>query len=71
MGEQPLLVAFIVVILGGMGSIPGAAIGGLILGFSQSILSTFYGASVSAFASFGVVIALLIVRPWGLLGKPE
>jgi branched-chain amino acid transport system permease protein len=71
MGERPLLVAFIVVILGGMGSIPGAALGGLILGFSESILSTFYGASVSAFVSFGVVIALLIVRPWGLLGKPE
>ena len=71
MGERPLLVAFIVVILGGMGSIPGAALGGLVLGFSESFLSTFYGASVSAFVSFGVVVALLIVRPWGLLGKPE
>jgi branched-chain amino acid transport system permease protein len=71
MGERPLLVAFIVVILGGMGSIPGAALGGLVLGFSESFLSTFYGASVSAFVSFGVVVALLVVRPWGLLGKPE
>jgi branched-chain amino acid transport system permease protein len=71
MGERPLLVAFIVVILGGMGSIPGAALGGIVLGFSESFLSTFYGASVSAFVSFGVVVALLIVRPWGLLGKPE
>jgi len=71
MGDRPLLVAFIVVILGGMGSIPGAALGGIILGFTESFLSTFYGASISAFASFGVVIALLIVRPWGLLGQPE
>jgi branched-chain amino acid transport system permease protein len=71
MGERPLLVAFVVVILGGMGSIPGAALGGVILGFSESILSTFYGAAVSSFVSFGVVIALLIFRPWGLLGKPE
>ncbi|WP_459615649.1 branched-chain amino acid ABC transporter permease [Bordetella sp. 2513F-2] len=71
MGERPLMVAFIVVILGGMGSVPGAALGGLLLGFAESFLSTFYGASVSTFVSFGVVIALLIFRPWGLLGKPE
>jgi branched-chain amino acid transport system permease protein len=71
MGERPLIVAFVVVILGGMGSIPGAALGGVLLGFSESILSTFYGASVSAFASFGIVILLLIFRPWGLLGTKE
>ncbi|WP_233234986.1 branched-chain amino acid ABC transporter permease [Bordetella sp. LUAb4] len=71
MGERPLMVAFIVVILGGMGSVPGAALGGLLLGFAESFLSTFYGASISSFVSFGVVIALLVLRPWGLLGKPE
>lgn len=71
MGERPLMVAFIVVILGGMGSIVGAALGGVILGFSESILSTFYGSAVSSFVSFGVVITLLVFRPWGLLGKPE
>jgi branched-chain amino acid transport system permease protein len=71
MGDRPLLVAFVVVILGGMGSIPGAALGGVILGFAESFLGTFYGASVAAFASFGVVILLLIFRPWGLLGTPE
>ncbi len=71
MGDRPLLVAFIVVILGGMGSIPGAALGGVLLGFAESFLSTFYGATVSAFLSFGVVILLLIFRPWGLMGTPE
>jgi branched-chain amino acid transport system permease protein len=71
MGDRPLMVAFIVVILGGMGSIPGAALGGVLLGFAESFLSTFYGAAVSSFVSFGVVVALLIYRPWGLLGKPE
>ena len=71
MGERPLMVAFIVVILGGMGSIPGAALGGVLLGFGESFLSTFYGASVSTFVTFGVVIALLIYRPWGLMGHPE
>jgi len=71
MGSRPLMVAFVVVILGGMGSIPGAALGGVLLGFGESFLSTFYGGAVSHFVSFGVVIALLIVRPWGLMGKPE
>jgi len=71
MGDRPLLVSFVVVILGGMGSIPGAALGGIILGFTESILSTFFGSSLSTFVSFGVVIALLVVRPSGLLGTPE
>jgi branched-chain amino acid transport system permease protein len=71
MGDRPLMVAFIVVILGGMGSIPGAALGGVIFGFAESFLSTFYGAAASSFISFAVVILLLIVRPWGLLGTPE
>jgi branched-chain amino acid transport system permease protein len=71
MGERPLMMAFIVVILGGMGSIPGAALGGALLGLTESFVGTFYGAAASAFLSFGVVILLLIVRPWGILGTPE
>jgi branched-chain amino acid transport system permease protein len=71
LGERPLMMAFIVVILGGMGSIPGAALGGVILGFTESFVGTFWGAAASAFLSFGVVILLLIVRPWGILGTPE
>ena len=71
MGERPLMMAFVVVILGGMGSIPGAALGGVLLGFTESFLGTFYGAAVSTFVSFGVVILLLVFRPWGILGTPE
>src|SRR5262249_45926690 len=63
LGGRPLMMAVIVVILGGMGSIPGAALGGVILGFTESFVGTFYGAAASAFLSFGVVIVLLIVRP--------
>jgi branched-chain amino acid transport system permease protein len=70
-GERILMVAFVVVILGGMGSIPGAALGGMLLGLAESFISTFYGASISAFVSFGVVLLLLIVRPWGLMGQRE
>lgn len=71
MGERPLMMAFVVVILGGMGSIPGVALGGVLLGFAESFLATVYGGSTSLFVSFGAVILLLIFRPWGLLGSPE
>jgi branched-chain amino acid transport system permease protein len=71
MGERVLMMAFIAVILGGMGSIPGVALGGLILGLSESFLGTFYGGTTSVFIIFGAVILLLIFRPWGLLGTPE
>lgn len=71
MGERTLMMAFIAVILGGMGSIPGVALGGLILGLSESFLGTFYGGTTSVFVTFGAVILLLVFRPWGLLGTPE
>jgi branched-chain amino acid transport system permease protein len=70
-GQVPLMKAFIIVIVGGLGSVPGAALGGLLLGMSESFLHTFFGASVAQFASFGAIILLLIARPWGLLGQPE
>lgn len=71
MGERVLMMAFIAVILGGMGSIPGVALGGLLLGLSESIIGTFYGGTTAVFVTFGAVILLLIFRPWGLLGTPE
>lgn len=70
-GERPLMVAFIVSVLGGMGSIPGAALGGLILGFAESIVGTYFGSAEASFVTFGAVILLLIFRPWGLLGRPD
>jgi branched-chain amino acid transport system permease protein len=71
MGERPVMMAFIVVVLGGMGSIPGAALSGVIIGFIESFLGTFYSASAATFVSFGAVILILIFRPWGLMGRPE
>jgi branched-chain amino acid transport system permease protein len=68
-GGTPLLKAFIVVILGGLGSIPGAALASLLLGIAESIGSTFFGSSLSDIVIFGLVIAILIARPTGLLGR--
>jgi branched-chain amino acid transport system permease protein len=69
MGATPLVKAFTVVILGGLGSIPGAALGGLLLGMADSALATYYGASAAQFASFGVIMLILALKPQGLLGR--
>ncbi|MGB3071659.1 MAG: branched-chain amino acid ABC transporter permease [Ottowia sp.] len=70
-GSAPMLKAFIVVILGGLGSIPGAALGGLLLGIFESLTGTLLGAAISDVLQMLLVIAVLMFRPWGLLGQKE
>jgi len=69
MGGLPMLKAFVVVILGGLGSIPGAVLGGLLLGLSESALATTLDSIIALIASFVIVLAVIVVRPEGLLGK--
>jgi branched-chain amino acid transport system permease protein len=68
MGEEPLLLSFVVIIVGGMGSLPGAVIASLVLGMTQSAVSTYWQPQASDWISFSLVIAVLAVRPKGLLG---
>jgi branched-chain amino acid transport system permease protein len=68
MGEQPLLKAFIIIILGGLGSIPGAILGGLMLGLIDSIVATALGAEPAFLLSFVFIILLLLWKPTGLFG---
>jgi len=68
MGEQPLLKAFIIIILGGLGSIPGAILGGLMLGLIDSIVATALGAEPAFLLSFVFIILLLLFKPTGLFG---
>lgn len=69
MGSAPMLRAFVVVILGGLGSIPGAVLGGLLLGVCESALATTLDSTLAQIASFVIVLGVLIVRPTGLLGR--
>lgn len=69
MGSQPMLKAFIVVILGGLGSIPGAVLGGVVLGLMESLFATMINTTVATMVSFGVVVVILLLKPTGLLGR--
>lgn len=71
MGLTPLVKAFIVVIIGGLGSVPGAVIAGMGLGILESYSSTFLGAAVTDFLQFALVIIILLIRPTGLFGEIE
>jgi len=67
-GEAFVLVAFTIVVLGGMGSVPGALIGGLLIGVVESLSGLFLGESLGQIGIFLIFIAVLLVRPSGLFG---
>ena len=66
-GTHAVLKALVVVVIGGLGSIPGAISGGLLLGFVESIGNTFLG-GVTEILGFAIVMVVLIFKPQGLLG---
>lgn len=71
MGIMPQVKAFIVVILGGIGSIPGAFLGGFILGVAESFVSTYATKAIADMLGFIIVICILLFRPSGLFGHSQ
>jgi branched-chain amino acid transport system permease protein len=65
------IIAFIVVVLGGMGSIPGALVGGLVIGLTQEMTQLFVSGSSKLLGVFVVFLAVLLFRPEGLFGKVQ
>ncbi len=61
--------SFIVVVLGGMGSLPGSIIGGLLIGVFEAVASQFVTATSAAIFSLGLFILVLLVRPAGIMGR--
>jgi branched-chain amino acid transport system permease protein len=68
-GNAFVLIAFTIVVLGGMGSITGALIGGLFVGVVESLSSVFLGQSLGQIGIFVMFIAVLLLRPSGLFGE--
>jgi len=67
-GEGLVIKGFAVLILGGLGSIPGAVIGGLVLGITEALAAGFLSSAYKDVIAFVVMITVLLVRPQGLMG---
>ena len=71
MGILPGLKAFVAAVLGGIGSLPGAALGGIIIGVTETLVSGYISSTYRDAIAFAVLILILLVKPSGLLGKKE
>lgn len=69
MGHDPLLLSFIVVIIGGLGSVRGTVVAALIIGMSDGIISVFLSPTLSKIVATLLVALVLVFRPQGLFGK--
>ncbi|PJX26485.1 branched-chain amino acid ABC transporter permease LivH [Advenella sp. S44] len=63
--------AFTAAVLGGIGSVPGAILGGLLLGVAETMAAAYIGSAYKDIVAFGLLVLILLFRPTGLLGKPE
>ena len=71
MGSDPLLLSFIVVIIGGLGSVIGTVVAALFIGLSDGIISVFFTPTLAKIIATLAVAFVLVFRPQGMFGKPE
>jgi branched-chain amino acid transport system permease protein len=69
LGPAYTLLAFVIVIVGGLGSMPGALLGGVLIGVSEALAGLLIAPSAKSMFSFALLILVLLFRPQGLLGK--
>ena len=69
LGPTYTLLAFIIVITGGLGSMPGALLGGVLIGLTEAMAGLFFTPSAKSMFSFGLLVLVLLFRPQGILGK--
>jgi len=69
LGPAYTLLAFVIVIVGGLGSMPGALLGGVLIGVSEALAGLVITPSAKSMFSFGLLILVLLFRPQGLLGR--
>ena len=63
--------AFTAAVLGGIGSIPGAMLGGVLLGLAETFAAAYISSQYKDIVAFSLLVLILLFRPTGLLGKPE
>ena len=71
MGFTAGIKAFTAAVLGGIGSLPGAMLGGLLIGLIEAFWSAYFSVEYKDVAAFAILVLVLIFRPTGLLGKPD
>jgi branched-chain amino acid transport system permease protein len=71
LGPYYTLLAFVIVIVGGLGSMTGALLGGVLIGVSEALAGLFIAPSAKSMFSFGLLILVLLLRPQGLLGRKQ
>lgn len=71
MGILPGLKAFVAAVLGGIGNIPGAALGGMIIGVVETFVTGYISPTYRDAIAFGILILILLFKPTGILGKKE
>ncbi|MEX2206759.1 MAG: branched-chain amino acid ABC transporter permease [Myxococcota bacterium] len=71
MGLMPGLKAFVAAVLGGIGSVPGAMVGGLLLGVIETLVTGYLSSTYRDAIAFVILVLILLVRPTGLFGAPQ
>lgn len=69
MGIMPGLKAFVAAVVGGIGSIPGAMLGGFIMGTAETLTKGFISSKLADAVAFGVLVLILVIKPSGILGR--
>jgi branched-chain amino acid transport system permease protein len=68
-GPAYTLLAFVIVITGGLGSMPGALLGGILIGLTEALAGLFFTPSAKSMFAFGILVLVLLFRPEGILGR--
>jgi branched-chain amino acid transport system permease protein len=69
LGPQYTLLAFVIVITGGLGSMPGALLGGVLIGMTEALAGLLFTPSAKSMFAFAILVLVLLFRPQGILGK--
>jgi branched-chain amino acid transport system permease protein len=69
LGPTYTLLAFVIVVTGGLGSMPGALLGGVLIGLTEAFAGLLFTPSAKSMFAFGILVLVLLFRPQGLLGK--